>query len=177
MAVKKLDKRSISNKKIKATLMREVELHKRLKHDNIVKLYASIEDEQYVYLVLEYADKGNLFFYIRKRTLNEEEAYHYFRQTCAGIKYLHDNGLIHRDIKPENLLLSGEDNHTLKICDFGWCAEQGDEGRSTFCGTLEYMAPEMLSNEAHDKSLDLWSLGILLYELVHKRAPFQGRSP
>jgi serine/threonine protein kinase len=152
--------------------MREVELHKRLKHDNIVKLYTSFEDEQYVYLVLEYADKGNLFFYIRKRSLKEAEAYHYFRQTCAGIKYLHDNGLIHRDIKPENLLLSGEDVHTLKICDFGWCAEQGDEGRSTFCGTLEYMAPEMLSNAPHDKSLDLWSLGILLYELVHKKAPF-----
>ena len=108
LAIKKIDKRSIANKKIKATLMREVDIHKQLKHENIIRLYTSFEDSDYIYLVLEFAERGNLFFYIRngKRRLNEEETFHFFIQTVSGIYFLHKNGLIHRDIKPENLLLS-----------------------------------------------------------------------
>jgi serine/threonine protein kinase len=80
LAIKKIDKRSLANKKIKATLMREVEIHKKLKHENIIRLYTSVEDSEYIYLILEYAEKGNLFFFIRnsKRRLSEEEAFHYF---------------------------------------------------------------------------------------------------
>jgi serine/threonine protein kinase len=80
LAIKKIDKRSIANKKIKATLMREVDIHKQLKHENIIRLYTSFEDTEYIYLVLEFAEKGNLFYYIRngKRRLNEEESFHYF---------------------------------------------------------------------------------------------------
>jgi serine/threonine protein kinase len=65
LAIKKIDKRSIANKKIKSILMREVEIHKQLKHENIIKLYTSFEDAEYVYLVLEYAEKGNLFYFVR----------------------------------------------------------------------------------------------------------------
>jgi serine/threonine protein kinase len=132
-----------------------------------VRLYTSIEDDKYIYLILEYASKGNLFYLIRnKKTLTEDEAFYFFIQTCAGIYFLHKNGFIHRDIKPENLLL-GEDN-ILKICDFGWCVHADDRTeRSTFCGTLEYMAPEMIQNLPHNHTLDVWCLGILLYELVH----------
>lgn len=84
---------------------------------------------------------------------------------------MHKNGFIHRDIKPENLLI--DQNNILKICDFGWCVEQKDEEqRNTFCGTLEYMAPEMITGIPHDHRLDIWCLGILLYELVHGHAPF-----
>jgi len=124
--------------------MREVEIHKKLKHDNIIRLYASVEDEKFIYLILEYASKGNLFFLIRNRkTLTEDEAFFFFIQTCAGIYFLHKNGLIHRDIKPENLLI--EEDNILKICDFGWCVELSErQQRNTFCGTLEYMAPEMI---------------------------------
>ena len=80
LAIKKIDKRSLANKKIKATLMREVEIHKKLKHENIIRLYTSCEDAEYIYLVLEYAEKGNLFYFIRnsKKRLTEEEAFHYF---------------------------------------------------------------------------------------------------
>ena len=102
--------------------MREVQIHKKLKHENIIRLLTSIEDDKYIYLILEYASKGNLFFLIRnKKTLTEDEAFYFFIQCCAGIYFLHKNGLIHRDIKPENLLI-GDDN-ILKICDFGWCVE------------------------------------------------------
>ena len=157
--------------------MREVEIHKRLDHENIIRLYTALEDEHCIYLVLEYAQKGNLFFLIRnKKSLSEDEAFYFFIQACAGLYFLHKHGLIHRDIKPENLLV-GDDN-ILKICDFGWCVAAGSDGqRSTFCGTLEYMAPEMLANAPHNHTLDVWCLGILLFELVHGHAPFQGASP
>jgi serine/threonine protein kinase len=146
LAVKKIDKSSLANKKIKKTLMREVEIHRKLMHDNIIRLFASLEDENYIYLVLEYANKGNLFHLIRsKNCLNEDEAFYFFIQACGGIYFLHKNGFIHRDIKPENLLIG--DENMLKICDFGWCVDmEQNEGRKTFCGTLEYMAPEMLQN-------------------------------
>ena len=79
VAIKKIDKLSVANKKIKATLMREVQIHKRLKHENIIRLLTNIEDDKYIYLILEYASKGNLFFLIRnKKTLTEDEAFYFF---------------------------------------------------------------------------------------------------
>ena len=79
LAIKKIDKQSLSNKKIKATLMREVEIHKKLKHENIIRLFTSMEDNIYIYLVLEYASKGNLFYLIRnKKKLLEDEAFYFF---------------------------------------------------------------------------------------------------
>ena len=107
IAIKKIDKSSVANKKIKATLMREVQIHKKLKHENIIRLLTSIEDDKYIYLILEFASKGNLFYLIRnKKTLTEDEAFYFFIQCCAGIYFLHKNGLIHRDIKPENIVMS-----------------------------------------------------------------------
>ena len=86
---------------------------------------------------------------------------------------MHKQGLIHRDIKPENILI--KDGNIIKICDFGWCVQTDvSNPRNTFCGTLEYMAPEMILNNPHNHTLDIWALGILLYELVHGRAPFTG---
>ena len=84
---------------------------------------------------------------------------------------MHKKNIIHRDLKPENLLIDTEGN--IKLCDFGWSAEVSLlEKRKTFCGTIDYMAPEMIKNQPHDHSLDIWCLGILLYELLHGYAPF-----
>ena len=185
VAVKKLDKATIKTPKMQETLNREIQIQKKLKHVNIVRLFASLEDDKFIYLILEYVEQGNLFYIIRKKgMLTEDEAFYFFIQTVAGIYFLHKNGFIHRDLKPENLLV-GSDN-VLKICDFGWCVEAQignetdeagnnfDEQRNTFCGTLEYMAPEMITSKPHNHQIDVWSLGILLYELVHGRAPFRG---
>ncbi len=121
---------------------------------------------------MEYADNGSLFQYLRKkRKFSESESFVYFFQTCLGIDYLHKKSIIHRDLKPENLLLDRERN--IKLCDFGWSAEASvQQKRTTFCGTIDYMAPEMIKNQAHDHTLDIWCLGVLLYEMVHGFAPF-----
>ena len=86
---------------------------------------------------------------------------------------MHQNNIIHRDIKPENILIG--DNDLLKLCDFGWAKELTVNNRSTFCGTVEYMAPEIVGCEKYDCSVDVWSLGILLYELLMGYSPFRSK--
>lgn len=144
-------------------------------HPHVIKLLHYFEDKENVYLILQYAENGSLFRYLKKKGhFKEEEAFVYFFQTCLGIDYLHKNGIIHRDLKPENLLLDKHGN--IKLCDFGWSAEGQSNKRTTFCGTIDYMAPEMLMNQPHDHRLDIWCLGILLFELSHGVPPFKGQS-
>ncbi|KAM3135298.1 hypothetical protein pb186bvf_012596 [Paramecium bursaria] len=174
-AMKIMNKRSVFDYCSVENLKREIKIQRRLNHAHVCKLFHYFEDKENVYLILEYAENGSLFSYIKKRTkLPENEAFVYFFQTCLGIDYLHKNKIIHRDLKPENLLLDKDGN--IKICDFGWSAESLNEKRNTFCGTYEYMAPEMLNKQPHDFSLDVWSLGILLFELMHGHAPYRGKT-
>lgn len=120
-----------------------------------------------VYLLLEYAANGCLFFYIHSQDgLPEHLALRFFYQTALAVQYLHKNKLIHRDIKPENILLDSE--FTVKLCDFGWsCYLEDDDYRNSVCGTYEYMSPEILDNSGHTNKVDVWCLGILLYEMLH----------
>lgn len=118
---------------------------------------------------------GNFFHFLKKRKkLKESDAFLYFFQTCLGINYIQKKGIIHRDLKPENLLL--DDKLNIKLCDFGWSAEANFKSRTTFCGTIDYMAPEMLLNKPYRKELDNWCLGVLLFEMLHGYPPFGGRS-
>jgi len=153
----------------------EISIHRKLEHPNIVKFYDYIQKDHYVYLVLDYAECGNLYSYIhKKKNLSPEEIFRFFYQTCLAFQYLHQNDVLHRDLKPENLLLDKERN--VKLCDFGWAARKINEKRLTFCGTYEYMAPEIVYKKHYDYRVDIWSLGILLYELIHREAPYKGRS-
>lgn len=95
----------------------------------------------------------------------------YFYQTTLAIEYLHSQNpaIIHRDIKPENLILFGE--NTVKVTDFGWSNTIGQD-RNTYCGTPDYLAPEMINGIKHGTEIDIWALGVLLYELVVGKAPF-----
>ncbi|CAK57339.1 unnamed protein product (macronuclear) [Paramecium tetraurelia] len=155
-------------------LKREIKIQRKLHHPNIIKLDSYFEDKTNVYLILEYAEGGSLFKKIKKeRRLSEEEAFHYLYQTCLGIEYLHKMKIIHRDIKPENLLLDAKGN--IKICDFGWSTEM-DNLKKAFCGTIEYMAPEMIKSQSTNFKLDIWCLGVLLYEMVQGKPPFTGRN-
>ena len=120
---------------------------------------------------MDYSPNGNLYQKLKvAKYFDEKTAYNYFRQTCSAVNFLHSNNLIHRDLKPENLLLDEKNN--IKLCDFGWCAELNLGNRVTFCGTFEYMAPEIVNELPYNSSIDIWSLGVLLYELLHGYSPF-----
>lgn len=125
---------------------------------------------------MEYAERGNLFNFIRKnKNLSENQKVTIFEKVCLAIEYIHSQNIIHRDIKPENILIN--DDFEIKVCDFGWAvALNANEIRNTFCGTYEYMAPEIYKNKSYDNKVDIWSLGILMYELLHGYSPFKGKA-
>ena len=153
----------------------EITIHRKLEHPNIVKFHDYMQKDHNVYLILDYAESGNLYSFMHKRkSLSPDEVFRFFHQTCLAIQYLHQNDILHRDIKPENLLL--DKTHNIKLCDFGWATRRITEKRLTFCGTYEYMAPEIVHKKPYDYRVDIWSLGVLLYELLHKEAPYKGRS-
>ena len=151
--------------------MHEISIHLKLLHENIARLYSYYEDESAFYLIMEYAEKGTLFNLIQNsKGLSEEKAFKYFIQVANAIYYLHSNNLMHRDLKPENCLIDNYDN--IKLCDFGWTVECNNK-RVTFCGTYEYMAPEIIKELPYTNMIDVWSLGVLLYELIHSYSPFR----
>ena len=174
-AVKKINIPSFINKTNNKNLIyEEINIQSKILHPNIIRLFNYFNDKKNVnmFLILEYASKGTLFDYIHnKKGLNEPEAFYFFIQAVNSISFLHKNKIIHRDIKPENLLINN--NNILKLCDFGWSVYLNNNNkRVTFCGTVEYMAPEIVKNESYDFSIDVWSLGVLLYELIHSHSPF-----
>ena len=171
----------ISKEKMKSVgvdgsvIQREIDVHIRITHPRIIKLYSFLEDKYNYYLALEYAPKGNLYQYIQKKKgMPEKEAFKYFIQVSSAIYFLHKHGYVHRDIKPENILI--DNNFDVKLCDFGWCVSVEKGERTTFCGTYEYMAPEMVNDEFYDMGIDIWSLGVLLYEMIHGYSPFRAHN-
>ena len=172
-AIKHIKKEKVLQAKEKIDIIyREIEIQRSLIHPNIIRLYSYKEDKDNFYLIMEYAKKGNLLSKIRKEgKLNENEAFKIFIQVCSSILFLHSNGYAHRDIKPENILI--DENNNIKLCDFGLCANVNDGQRTTICGTYEYIAPEIIKEQPYDQSIDIWSLGILLYEMLHGYSPFR----
>lgn len=171
-ALKLIDKKSLEEEKIPHDLiLREISVHKTLSHPNIIKLIESFEDPHKLYIILEYAEGGNLFELIKQNgKLPESQARSIQHQSVLAVQYLTENSIVHRDIKPENILIGQEGS--IKLCDFGWCVK-GQELRSTFCGTIDYMAPEMVKNQKHSHEVDVWALGVLLYEMLHGYPPFR----
>lgn len=156
-------------------LKRELNIQKTLKHDNIVKLYNAFEAKGFLYIILEYVEKGNLFEYMKANRLTEDDIVSVFGQVTSAINYLHKQKILHRDIKPENILM--KDKNFAKLCDFGFCAPYGnDVVRQTMCGTTEYLPPEIIGREDQNDKVDIWCLGVLLYEMTHSKTPFEGQN-
>ena len=172
-AIKKMDKFQVKKLTNDFQLIHnEINIQGRIIHPNVTRLYNAIENKTSFYLILEYASNGTLFTLIKKNQgVDEKLAFYFFIQTLNVVDFLHKNLILHRDLKPENILLT--DDYKIKLSDFGWSTDISDERqRSTYCGTVEYIAPEILNNEQYGPSIDIWSLGILLFELLHSYSPF-----
>jgi len=157
-------------------LRREIEIQSHLRHPNILRMYGYFYDQNRVYLILEYAIKGELYKELQRQEnqrFDEKRAAGYVLQLSRALDYCHKKNVIHRDIKPENLLVG--ENNQLKIADFGWSVHAPNARRQTLCGTLDYLPPEMVEGKEHDSNVDLWSLGVLAYEFIVGSPPFEAQ--
>jgi len=143
-------------------------------HPFLVNLYYSFQTPEQVVFVMDFINGGELFFHLQKdRRFPEERVRFYIAEIVLGLEYLHSNGVLYRDLKPENLLLTNEGH--ICMTDFG-ISKQGfksdDDRTATFCGTPEYLAPEILEGSRYGKGVDWWSLGTLMYEMLTGLPPF-----
>ena len=178
VAVKSFDKNNseLTGDNMKKILY-ETDLMKKLNHPNITKILEMFEDEKYFMIIMEYINGGNLFSFVKKRRkLSEKTAKFLFRQIIQGIKYIHEQNIVHRDIKLENLLI--DLNNNVKICDFGIGRKIKNKNQLLHdqCGTLMYMAPEILLSSKEKGyepfPVDIWSSGISLYIMLSGTLPF-----
>ncbi|CAH0389987.1 unnamed protein product [Bemisia tabaci] len=174
VALKVLFKSQILEANFEYQLRREIEIQTHLRHPNILKMFGYFHDEKRVYMILEFAPKGELFKLLKAQEngrFTEEATANYAAQLSAALQYCHERKVIHRDVKLENLLLGAKGE--LKIADFGWSVHAPQSKRTTLCGTLDYLPPEMILGKEHDEKVDIWSLGVLCYECLVGKPPFE----
>ena len=168
-AVKVLAKKMILKRNEKAHIMCERSvLLKNLHHPFLVGLQYSFQTRDKLYFVLHYVNGGELFFHLQKeRYFPEPRARFYAAEITSALGYLHSQGIVYRDLKPENILLDAEGH--IVLTDFGLCKDglRDRDTTNTFCGTPEYLAPEVLRKEAYDRCVDWWCLGAVLYEMIY----------
>ncbi|XP_033104186.1 serine/threonine-protein kinase N2-like isoform X2 [Anneissia japonica] len=144
------------------------------RHPFLVNLFACFQTEQHVCFVMEYACGGDLMMHIHTDVFSEPRTVFYSACVILGLQFLHENKIVYRDLKLDNLLLDAEG--FLKIADFGLCKEDMGYGdrTSTFCGTPEFLAPEVLTETSYTRAVDWWGLGVLIYEMLVGESPFPG---
>lgn len=175
VALKVLFKSQMEKEGVEHQLRREIEIQSHLRHPNILRFYNYFHDRSRVFLILEYAPRGEMYKELQKcGRFDDQRTATYMEELADALLYCHERKVIHRDIKPENLLLGA--NGELKIADFGWSVHTPSSRRSTLCGTLDYLPPEMIEGRTHDEKVDLWSLGVLCYEFLVGRPPFETKN-
>ena len=174
VAIKILEKKKIINEDDEERVKREIDILQKVHHINVIKTLKIEEDEDNIYLVMEFCEKGELFNHIvEEQKLEEIEAAYYYYQLINGLECIHHHEVVHRDLKPENLLLSK--GYILKIIDFG-LSNFFDKTNllSTPCGSPCYASPEMVSGKKYDGfMIDIWSTGIILYAMLCGYLPFE----
>lgn len=173
-AMKVLKKASIvRNQKDTAHTRAERNILEAVRHPFIVELVYAFQTGGKLYLILEYLSGGELFMHLeREGIFLEDTTCFYLCEIILALEHLHNLGIIYRDLKPENVLLDAQGH--VKLTDFGLCKEHIQEGivTHTFCGTIEYMAPEILTRSGHGKAVDWWSLGALMFDMLTGMPPF-----
>jgi aurora kinase len=175
-ALKVLHINEIRQGGVEKQVRREIEIQSNLRHPNILQLHGHFHDSKRIFLILEFAGKGEMYKHLQRETrFPEWKAAHYIAQMASALKYLHKKHVMHRDIKPENILLGihGE----LKISDFGWSVHAPGNRRKTQCGTIDYLPPEIVNRDWYTEKVDLWALGVLMFELLTGTAPFEDTLP
>ncbi|CCD23928.1 polo kinase CDC5 NDAI_0C02680 [Naumovozyma dairenensis CBS 421] len=177
-AAKTVAKISIKSEKTKRKLLSEIQIHKSMKHSNIVQFIDCFEDDANVYILLEICPNGSLMDLLKKRkSLTEPEVRFFTTQICGAIKYLHSRRIIHRDLKLGNIFF--DKDYNLKVGDFGLAAVLANdrERKYTVCGTPNYIAPEVLmgKHSGHSFEVDIWSIGVMIYALLVGKPPFQAK--
>ena len=176
-AVKVIDKTRLRNSE-REMLRSEIAIMRILNHPNVVQMKELFEDKSTIYIVMELVAGGELFTRIaRKKVFSEFATYHIIKQLLSIVKYLHDVGIVHRDIKPENILLSDDSEVPgIKLADFGLAKLVGPEDRLFVpCGTLAYVAPEVLTQSGYDRKVDMWSVGVITYLMLRGKLPFDSK--
>lgn len=146
----------------------------RERHPFLTNLHACFQTETRIYFVMEYVSGGDLMLHIQRGQFGTRRAQFYAAEVCLALKYFHENGVTYRDLKLDNILLTPEGH--IKIGDYGLCKEEMWYGSTTgtFCGTPEFMAPEILLDKKYNRSVDWWAFGVLIYQMLLQQSPFRG---
>ncbi len=172
VAIKAIKKKQLLKAGVEHQLRREIEIQTHLRQKNILRMYGYFFDEKRIYIILEFAPGGELYKQLTARGhFSEATTARYICDLSIALAYCHAKHVIHRDIKPENLLIGQRGE--IKIADFGWSVHAPSSRRTTLCGTLDYLPPEMVEGREHDLTADVWSLGVLCYEFLVGSPPFE----